>query len=303
MLEPIIDQITKSYGPEFEANAVLNDGRGTDGLQNHLIRHYSQNRISIDIHELQRGLRRLGLAHISKATVFGGYTGQFAKALRDMGTEVFFTDPMQVWVDQARADGFRAEMFSAEAMPSADIIEADVMATFECYMPFEDQAMAMYTSMRFLTTKYGIIFAESESTRDEMEEDSCSDIPHVARTAAMMDYLKQGYGLQSMSAKVGNLAIHRFSIPRGSREVVLTDLLILKTMHDILPYRSRVDADSVRRVADASHLPYERTAMAVRRMASMSEFRLKQENARLASEFRGEFWIGSNWLHLDDWLA
>lgn len=84
------------------------------------------------------------------ATVFGGFTGEFAKALQFCGFEVIFTDPLSEWVEEARNAGMEAHVELAETLPAEIMNRTEVFATFECYHPFGGDANAVYNMLRFL---------------------------------------------------------------------------------------------------------------------------------------------------------
>lgn len=105
--------------------------------------------------------------HSLTTTVIGGFTGEFAKALADVGFEVVFTDPMSGWVNQAVDEGFEAYQYAAAELPANLIARTDVFATFECYYPFKTSAQyAIYSLLRLLTTAEGILLAETPLTRE-----------------------------------------------------------------------------------------------------------------------------------------
>jgi hypothetical protein len=300
MLEPILVDPSEIDTKEFEPVPVGRAGRSVDGVQQYPMRHYAQAATRIDRDELRKALLRLGIGPIKKVTVFGGYTGEFATALRDLGSEVLFTDPMQVWVDRARRNGFQTNLSTAEEISAAMIGASDAMATFECYMPFTSEGLSMYTAMRFLTTRFGILFAESDATRIELRQNMLSRATRTRQTPSLMSYLS-GYGLASAFTNAGGLRIYRFSIPETSRCIVLQDLLVLKTMHDLIADEMEVGAEEVRLVSRASGLGPEEVVTSITRMAGMADLRLKRESPSISPLHGGRLWIGSKMFSFRKW--
>ncbi|MEI6797280.1 MAG: hypothetical protein WCK39_10485, partial [Methanomassiliicoccales archaeon] len=255
----------------------------------------------IDRERLGKALLKLGIPSLKKVTVFGGYTGEFALALRDIGVEVLFTDPMRVWVERAKLNGFKVDRRAAEGMSGDMIGDSEAMATFECYMPFTNEALSMYTSMRFLTTSFGIIFAESDSTRNEMRGEMLAQASRGKQTPSMMSYLKLGYGLESAFTNAGGLRIYRFSIPERTKPVLLLDLVVLKSMHDLIRDEKEVDAEDVHRVAQACGLGREEVTISMKRMSLMTDLRLKREFPSLSPQHNGRFWIGAKMFSFRNW--
>lgn len=301
MLDPVLMRPSEFDAKVFELESVGRAGRAVDGTTEFPSRHYAQSVTLIDRVRLRKALQKLGIFSLRKVTVFGGYTGEFALALRDIGAEVLFTDPMRVWVERARLNGFEVDRRAAEEMSGAMIGDSEAMATFECYMPFTDEALSMYTSMRFLTTSFGIIFAESDATRYEMRGEMQARSSRAKQTPSMMSYLKLGYGLESAFSSAGGLRIYRFSVPKRTRPVLLQDLMVLKSMHDLIPDEKEVDAEDVRLVAQACDLGREEASISMRRMALMTDLRLKREFPSLYPQHSGRFWIGAKMFRFKKW--
>ena len=136
------------------------------------LRHYSQLETAFNPEQMVSMLKDLEIPITNtRATIVGGYTGQFAISLRNIGMKVIFTDPMSEWVRNASHLGFESFKYTAEEIPRNLMERTEVFATFECYPVF---CKANYTTLRFLTSEYGILFGESKFTRDEMREDGCT---------------------------------------------------------------------------------------------------------------------------------
>ena len=73
---------------------------------------------------------------------------------------------MEEWVRNAASQHFESFQYTAQGIPGSLIKRTELFATFECYPAI---AKADFTTLRFLTTKYGILFGESDLTLEEMK--------------------------------------------------------------------------------------------------------------------------------------
>ena len=115
-----------------------------------------------------------------------------------------------------------------------------------------------------------------------------------------MSYLS-GYGLESAFTNAGGLRIYRFSIPTESRLILLQDLLVLKTMHDLIADEKEIGTEEVRLVSQVSNLKPEDVASSMIRMAAMTDLRLKREYPSLSPRHSGRFWIGAKMFSFKQW--
>lgn len=189
-------------------------------------RHYSQLEVSFDA--LSELLRRLQIIGDLTVLIFAGYTGQFANALRNLGMRVIFTDVLQEWVTEAKASGLEAYRHEAEDIPGNLLGRAQLVATFECY----DQILrsSVYNSLRFLTRDQGLLFAESKQTRKEMQAEG--------RTWEMRSrgfpYHKV-YAIKIVRREKNELKLcHYYASTPESKDMMLTDALVIKAVHDNL---------------------------------------------------------------------
>jgi|GEM_PF-3699367 len=146
-------------------------------------------------------------------TVLGGFTGEFARILRDLGAEVIFTDPKQEWVSQAQSDGFEAYASSAEAIPADLISRSDAFATFECYYPFQAPIeYSLYTALRLLTRPHGLFFAETSRTRQFRQESGAKhDSLDIFRL--IDEYIK----VESQHEETSGLRMYQYRQPEDKR--------------------------------------------------------------------------------------
>jgi hypothetical protein len=143
-------------------------------------------------------------------TIFGGFTGEFARHLRDLGCNVIFTDPMSEWVEQARDAGFEAYQYSAEEIPSDLVNQSDAFATFECYYPFQtDPAYSLYTTVRMLTASEGFWLAETPRTRQVRQESGAGEV-----ALAIVDLLDEYIEIEWDYAETDELRLYQLNQPQ-----------------------------------------------------------------------------------------
>jgi hypothetical protein len=171
MCDPIIDNSERIETEQF-TKEVVNQYLEKRGIfDRYPLRHYSQLEMTFERNDVKKLLEKLGIPTLhTSVTIFGGYTGHFAECLRDLGMRVIFTDPLEEWAQNAVDSGFEAYKYSAAQIPRAIIERTDLFATFECYHALNGES-AIYTVLRFLTSKYGILFGESKYTRDEIDKE------------------------------------------------------------------------------------------------------------------------------------
>lgn len=120
-----------------------------------------------DVHTI---LDRLEIPAGSHATIIGGYTGEFADAIRDYPLDVLFTDPIEGWCDQAAERGFETECIRADQLSSEQLRSTDLVVSFEAFQPLQETG-ATYALSRSCSVTYGHLIFESEWTRNNMDSD------------------------------------------------------------------------------------------------------------------------------------
>lgn len=150
------------------------------------------------------------------ATVFGGFTGEFAKALHQCGFEVIFTDPLSEWVEEARNEGMEAHTELAETLPPEIVNRTEVFATFECYHPFGGDPDAIYNMLRFLSAPQGLLFAESESTRDFFKEEG---VQYTLLTD--LGKFSEFYEVERRYRETNGLRIYQFYSPQREHRILI----------------------------------------------------------------------------------
>lgn len=159
---------------------------------------------------------------------------------------VVFTDPLEEWVKKAIDSGFEAYKYSAEEIPKDIVKTTDLFATFECYTPFVDSRTSIYTILRFLTSKYGILFAESKRTIDEIKEESGAK---AGLKYSFLPYYKT-YFIKCVFREKGELRFCHFRSDEKAREKIKLDCKVSKLAYDDFPNDAHLDNKAVVALAD-----------------------------------------------------
>ena len=227
MCDPIIDESEIVEEEPFRKETVEEYLKKRSRFRKFPLRHYSQIELPFEENTVKQLLTRLQIpVQDIVVTVFGGYTGQFASCLKNIGTRVIFTDPLIEWVDQARTLGFEAHQLTAEEIPKEIMRRTDLFATFECYEPFT-RASRIYTAMRFLTSRYGIVFAESEMTRQETKAEGASGMLKFS----FLSYAKV-YSIRRVYRQKGRMRIYHFSADEETRKKIRRDCNVMQVLYD-----------------------------------------------------------------------
>jgi hypothetical protein len=178
--DPLIDNEVIETKPFTEA--IVNEYlQSSNTFEKHPLWHYQQPETIFDNKQIIACLRKLEIPTIdNRATVIGGFTGQFSSCLRDIGMKVTFTDPMDEWVSNASNIGFESFRYSAASLPRTILERTDICASFECYY-FLPSSREGITCLRLLTTKQGLLFVESKLTHNAMRKKCGSGVKHSFR--------------------------------------------------------------------------------------------------------------------------
>jgi hypothetical protein len=183
------------FSPEA-VSKYKEDPQNFSEKQGHPLHHYNQTREkwggSDAVEELltRHGINPQNLT----VAIVGGFTGEFAQALDDVGSEVIFTDPMTSWVEQAKQSDMEAHRYSAESIPGDVLSKSDAVATFECYYPFSGSpGHVLYNALRYLTLPQGLMFAETKATRKARKQNG-ADSSSLAVFRALDEHLEIDWG-------------------------------------------------------------------------------------------------------------
>jgi hypothetical protein len=243
--DPLIDDEHLETEP-FKEDTVKEYLQTGDTSGKHPLWHYQQTQIIFSNEELITSLSKLGIpAKSTRVTVVGGFTGQFASSLRSIGMNVVFSDPMEEWVRKASDQGFESFKHSAASLPRSILERTDIVATFECYY-FLPSASEGITCLRLLSTKQGLLFAESKRTHASLRKDCRYGIKHsfhqfmapycvsrVSRSTSNLllhhIWLEEPY--RSIAEFDCNVASYLYSYPKSDHESILINSELVKQLN------------------------------------------------------------------------
>jgi hypothetical protein len=226
-------------------------------------RYYRQLEIRFDPLRVKTLLRKFLIPTEVTVLVIGGYTGHFAKALQNVGMKVIFTDPLREWVSEAEKSGLEAHQYRAEDIPGSLLERAQLIATFECYPALGHR----YDVFRFFSRDYGVLFVESEATRNELKAES--NIEDVELTDDFSPF-QTVYSVAIVTRKNKDLVFHHFHASNHrSKDKILTDAKVMKALHDSLPTKSIVTIDSCLSIPNIAMLGISNLTQSLRRIREL----------------------------------
>lgn len=245
MCDPIIDDSERIEIEEFTKEVVTEYLEKRGNFDRYPLRHYSQLEMSFKESTVKKLLDKLHIPILhTKVTVFGGYTANFAKCLRNLGMKVIFTDPLEEWVRNAIDSGFEAYRYSAGQIPKDIVKSTDLFATFECYPALNGES-AIYTCLRFLTSEYGILFGESKYTRDEIDKEEGKGARLVY---SFLPYHKV-YSIKRTYREKGSLRLYHFFSDADNRKIITHDIRIMKLLYDTFPSQTCITLEDAASLA------------------------------------------------------
>jgi hypothetical protein len=265
MCDPIIDDSERIETEQFSKEMVAGYLKERGSFTRHPLRHYSQLETSFEDGTIRSLFDKLHIPLLqTRVTVFGGYTGQFAKCLKDLGLKVIFTDPLKEWVQDAINSGFEAYAYSAGQIPKDVVKRTDLFATFECYPALSGET-AIYTVLRFLTAKYGILFGESKSTVAEMDKEEGK----LARLKnSFLPYFKV-YSIERSYKEKGPLRLYHFSSTASAKRIITEDIATMKLLYDVLPHKTCIKKEDVSSLASKASINYEALLHSIGRIVNL----------------------------------
>ena len=274
VLDPIIDTAINLEKGQFEVGKVNRFLANTTEEPEDPSRHYSQSVVMIDEGKIERALGRLGIPSSSCALIFGGYTGQFAACLKNVGLSIIFSDPMKDWVERASASGFESYMLSAEELPGSLIGRSQLMATFECYIPFNNELTFLYNGLRFLTTDHGILFAESDRTRKQItSENGPGRLGQMKSTFAPF---KKVYDIDVRFVEAGEVRLYNFKAKEAmTRDLIKHDCQVIKSLYDNVQSMTKIDERVMRELSATMCMEAEQISSSVDRFHRLFLYNLR----------------------------
>ena len=285
MCDPIIDGSEKVETEEFTKTTVTEYLKTRNTFSRFPLRHFSQLEVSFEEETIKILLERLQIPNIeTTVSIFGGYTGQFAKCLRNVGMNVIFTDPLEEWVQDARASGFEAYRYSAAQIPKEIIVRTDLFATFECYPALGESSI--YTVLRFLATRFGILFVESERTKTEIEKEEERKLAQLKNS--FLQYSKV-YSAERLFKERADLRFYHFFSSEDKRRTIRQDCRIMKLIYDSFPNQSCLTKQNLSSLAERMGASHEEILESLERMLRLYQFHIPVSL---------QPYIPSNWLRI-----
>lgn len=276
MCDPIIDEAaipSDHVLQQFKKESIQEYLQNKEKFHKYPLRHYSQLELPFDDNLVKKLLGKLGIP-ISNTTVtiFGGYTGQFAECLRTVGMQVVFTDLMMEWVEKAANNGFEAYNYAFEEIPKDLIKRTELFATFECYDPLVNSGKFVYNTLRFLTAKFGLLFAESKQTVNEIRRES------DAKTMLKSSFLahKKLYNIRRISRGKSGLRFYHFCASEEARKTIESDCKICKIIYDNFPTETHFEIDDVVAFAKRKRLGIDKLVFSLPRIKELYQLKIPQ---------------------------
>jgi len=270
MCDPIIDDSERVETEQFSREIVAEYLKERSGFTRYPLRHYSQLEILFEESTIKNLLDRLTIpVPETSVTVFGGYTGQFAECLRKLGMKVIFTDPLEEWVQMAANSGFEAYRYSAAQIPKDIIRRTELFATFECYPSLCGEA-AIYTVLRFLSSRYGILFGESKNTVAEMDKEEGK----LARLKSSFSPYFKVYSIGRSYREKGELKLYHFYSTVGSRKDIIADVTTMKLLYDVFSHKTCLTSKDISSLAGKAGISYEELLHSIARIINLYQMQI-----------------------------
>lgn len=255
----------------FTKAAVERFKKREDDVKRSELRHYNQIVTQFDGSAIRLALSKFQIPIKTRVTVYGGFTGQFAKSLMMVGMMVIFTDPMVEWVEQAREAGFESFKVAVQEMPKELIERTDLFASFECYPDLIGESEFYYPMMRFLTVEHGILFAESKGTVTSMHQEDPRISQELGSFRRWFRPLYRVYGIQRKAVKTEHLNFYHLFLESEKRKVLAVDCRIMKTVYDNFEPDHRVRTVDVSTIAARANLDRQSVELSIERLRKLSD--------------------------------
>jgi hypothetical protein len=274
MFDPIIDDSIRIEDKPFTKEVVEDFVKGRPSSSKFPSRHYSQLTMLFDEELIVKSLKKFGIPTTGKALIFGGYTGQFARSLKKIGMRVIFTDPMHEWIEEARKEGFESYKYSAEGIPWKLIQNSQLTAAFECYFPFNNENTFLYTTLRFLIPDYGLLYGESQRTRDELFKEAGGKRGGQLRSA--FGPFNKVYGVETRQSETGDFRLFNLSASQPVKKKILMDCQVAKILYDSYPIDALISRESVSQISESAGLEAYAVLESLERLFKVYQLNLKR---------------------------
>lgn len=257
--------------------------------------YYNQGRTRFDDAGILAILKKWKVPTDMRTTIFGGYTGQFAQALRRIGMKVTFTDVSQEWVDAAKAAGFEASKCAVQELPRTLVEGTDLFATFECYPDLFEGGDGQYNKMRLITPRYGTLFVESRATVKEMNKEQRKP-QELGTLRRWFRSINKVYGVDRKSTSTEDLNFYLLSASDSVRPVLIGDLKVMKAIHDGYQMDAKISLGEIPSLSTATGLDTTTLEQSLTRMHELADSvasQFKYSVPYLYELAKNDLWIGS----------
>lgn len=270
--------------------------KGGSDIEKSKLRHYNQLATQFDDSTIRFALSKFKIPIPTRITVYGGFTGQFADSLKRVGMKVVFTDPLEEWVEQAKQKGFKSFRVAVQEISTELIERTDLFASFECYPDLIGSTDVYYPLMRFLTTKYGILFAESKNTVRSMHKEEGVNSQELGTFRRWFRPIYRVYGIKRKAIKTEHLNFYYIFAKPETRKTLLADCQVMKAVYDSFETDHRVTNADISKISAKSNLDKSSVKSSIKRLIGLSDSinaPFIKSMPFLASSFKGSLHLGS----------
>lgn len=246
-----VDQRLDSFHEEYNSLSdvdVAEDG-GWRGFKigDMLSRHYHQ-RLGeyTETDSVEQCLDRLNIESTDTALIYGGYTGEFAQKMADIGHPCIFTDPLEDWTTHAETE-YDFEQTITEpisGIPAKAFMQANVVATFEGYHGLRTGlGQGLYDILRIMASAtHGLIFGVSFETINQMKH-----VTDLSQFRSAYNSLTDVYDLEINRRETDTLRL--WQLKRSTDTVqslapILTDLFTVQAIIEV-GFRTAADLEAI----------------------------------------------------------
>lgn len=246
------------------------DLSGFQGNHNYPSKHYNQKRVRFEPAVFEELFERLSIEREGRTvTVFGGYTGEYAECLRKVGFEVIFTDPIKEFVERAREKGFESYQYFASELTEDIIGKSNLFSTFECYQAVQmSNMLQVHNVLRMLSSPSGIVFAESERTRSEVDREAggkCSRLKSTLRPLEAVYSTKRKY----REKKEAGLRLYHIFQEEYPVEMA-TDCQVIKLLYENCDHKEKIGPSTGERLSERCSLTPEEIMTSFKRLVELN---------------------------------
>jgi len=270
------DLVSKTDPEKFTANTVtqhLQDANPEQADTPYPSRHYVQPREGIDLDALKTLFARHDITPSTDTyLIHAGYTGEFAAALRTLGADIIFTDPIDHWVRNAKDNGFEAYTETLQECPGQLLTRVDGIATFEGYTPLESTETLRYEGLRILSRPTGLLFCESEHTRQQLKEPG----KEFSLKRRFTPFDKAYDGINRHYRERDGLRLYHINADTTTQEEIRHDITVLAMVQELID----ADTDMIITPSDIPACDHQITYQAIDYLADASPALLTPDNIR-----------------------